>query len=231
MVWRRMVLLIFGLAGSLAAAFTLYISVQNTQAVGSPPESVTQSSCIAVTLPTGVPGTALIAHRLSAYDGPFPEDSSNREVFGVAALPVYNGGSKLLSVRVQLTYPDGVYTFTGDHIPPGCWVLLLEEKGKPHRGDAPLSCTGSQRVLNDSTEFPVHTEDTRLGVRICNAGDKTLRGITICYKTWLPDPGMYIGGITYQLTVPMLAPGEWVELQPDHYAPGYSKVVSISGRK
>ena len=39
------------------------------------------------------------------------------------------------------------------------------------------------------------------------------------------------GGITYDLTIPRLEAGESLKLQPDHYAPGYSKVVAISGKK
>jgi len=234
MVWRKAFLLVLGIAGSFLATAVLYISAENAQTVQKPsvlPELQVPTFCD-VALPTGVPGTALIAHRLSAYDGPFLEDSSDREEFGIAALLIYNGGSKmLLTARVELGYPDGVYIFSGTHIPPNSWVMLLEQKGSAYRKDPPVSCTGEQAVMFDEAELPVLVEDTATGMQICNRGEAPLKDVIVYYKTWLESPGFYVGGITYRMEIHQLAPGETLELQPYHYAPEHSKVVSISGRK
>ena len=208
------------------------MSAESAGTVQQAPEILSEPTLSNITLPAGVPGTALIAYRVSAYDGPFLEDGTDREVFDVAALLVYNGGSKMLtSAEIELKYPDSIYTFTGDYIPPGSWIMLLEQKGRPYRKDAPLGCAGTQTVDFDETVLPVLVEDTTCGMQVCNTGNDTLKDIHVYYKTWLHFPGFYIGGITYHSVIPQLEPGQWVSLQPYHYAPGSSKVVSISGRK
>lgn len=234
MALKRLFLLLLGLAGSFVAAGILYISAENVQEVDEPPVVLPEPVQNSVTLPTGVPGTAMIAQRLSAYDGPFLEDGSDWEVFGIAALLVYNGGSKeLRSASIALEYPDGMYTFAGDCIPPGSWILLLEQNRKPYRQDQPVACTGSQTVSleDDETMSQILIEDTTYGMAVWNQGNETAYNISIYYKGWLSSPEIYLGGITYCTVIPVLQPGQCVQLQPYHYAPGYSRVVSICGRK
>ena len=79
----------------------------------------------------------------------------------------------------------------------------------------------------------IQIEDTTYGIVVCNNGNETIKDVSIYYKGWLSSSEMdiYLGGITYCAVIPELRPGQKVQLQPYHYAPGYSKVVSISGRK
>ena len=234
MALKRLLLLLLGITGSLAAAGILYISAENARSVQPQPELSTKPTQTSITLPVGVPGTALVAQRLSAYDGPFLEDSSDWEVFGIAALLVYNGGSKeLQSARIELTFPDGVYTFAGDHIPPDSWVMLLEQNRKPYRQDSPIACAGSQTVSMENCEMipQIQIEDTTYGMVVWNSGNEIIKDVCIYYKGWLSSPEIYLGGITYCTVIPKLQPGQRVQLQPYHYAPGYSKVVAIYGRK
>ena len=136
------------------------------------------------------------------------------------------------SARIELTFPDGVYTFAGDHIPPSSWVMLLEQNRKPYRQDSPIACTGSQTVSIENAEMlpQVQIEDTTYGMVVCNHGNE-IQDVSIYYKGWLSSPEIYLGGITYCTVIPNLQPGQRVQLQPYHYAPGYSKVVAIYGRK
>ena len=109
MALKRIVLLVLGISGGVIAAVILYISAVNVQAERKPPEVLPAPTQNSITLPTGVSGTTLIAQRLSAYDGPFLEDGSDWEVFGIAALLVYNGGSKeLRSAKIELIFKDCV---------------------------------------------------------------------------------------------------------------------------
>ena len=238
MLWKRLLLLMLGALGGFAAAGVLFLSTGNAQATRETPEPSLAVPQERIHLPASVPGTAMIAQRVSAYDGPFLEDGSDREVFEIASLLVYNSGSKeLLTARITLQYPEGEYIFVGDNIPPNSWILLLEQEEKPYRRDDPIACTGRQTVRLDEGESApsILVEDTAFGMRVCNQGGETLRNICISYKGWLSSPeiylGVYLGGITYCTVIPQLEPGQCISLQPDHYAPGYSKVVSICGRK
>lgn len=242
MAFRRIALLISGIFGGILAAALLVAAADgNLRAVTVHPAETHTDTQVrypqpvhtqAVVFPVAVPGTALIAQRLSVYDGPFLEDESDREVVGVAALLVYNGGSReVLDAQITLHYGEVSYVFCGEHIPPGGMVVLLESSAKTHRRDIPKSCTGwqvtSQTAGLGKDQLAV-TEKPMGELEVTNLTRTTLKNICIYYKCWLSTPDIYVGGKTYAVTVPVLLPGQTVYLYPGHYAAGYSKVVSVT---
>lgn len=236
MTWRKVALLMIGILGSSLAATCLYISAESIrQTEVCPSDSTIPSihleesiSGRKITLPVGVPGTALIAQRLSAYDGPFLEDGSDREVIGVAALLVYNGGCRELEkAEITLQYPEADYVFVGNHIPAGGMVVLLEKNAKAYRGDAPTAVAGSQ-TLSAGFNGPIAvTEGSGGELTVYNLGDKTLKNVCIYYKAWLSPPDIYVGGISYSVHLPSIQPGQRCCVYPEHYAAGFSKIVSV----
>lgn len=237
MLLRRWMLLLFGILGGILAATGLYISAESILTEEVLPTFATEPTEVTQTkqqrpLPLGVPGTALIAQRLSAYDGPFLEDGSDREVVGIAALLVYNGGSReILSAQITLEFADVTYHFSGENIPAGGMVVLLEQNAKAYRADAPTGCTGCQIISQAEPTLgeQIGIADGEMGVlSVTNLTDSTLKNICIYYKSWLSPPDIYVGGISRCATLPQLLPGQTVYVYPCHYATGFSKVVSVT---
>lgn len=242
MIFRRWMLLLFGIVGGMLAAIGLYISAESIlTAKALPPVSIEPSwpweetlprTEQMITLPMGVPGTALIAQRMSAYDGPFLEDGSHREVMGVAALLVYNGGSAEVSVAyIALQFGEDTYNFFGENIPAGGMVVLLEQNAKAYREGALTGCTGWQVIAHTGSEIwkKIAVAEGEQGLlEVTNFTDQTLKNVRIYYKSWLSPPDIYVGGISYCERIGQLLPGQRVCIYPGRYAAGYSKVVSVT---
>ena len=237
MMFRRWILLVFGVIGGMLAATALYISAESSMAISTvnteiPTFSITEMPKNGITLPAAIPGTALIAQRISAYDGPFLEDKSDREVVGIAALLVYNGGSREIALaQVTLQYGDNTYGFIGENIPAAGLVVLLEQDAKPYRSDEPDNCIGWQIVSDTDSRSCDLIAVTDVGMGsflVTNLSERLLNNVCIYYKSWLSPPDIYVGGISYCVTIPQLLPGQKMHIDPEHYAVGYSKVVSVT---
>lgn len=230
MALRRAALLILGVMGSLLTVAVLYTSGRGilTTGVSAVPEE--QSAAEGLELPFFISDTTLIARRLTAYDGPFLEDGWDREVVGVAALHVRNiGTQEVLNTCVIVQLGECILTFYGEHIPPGADVLLLEYTGKAYPEGKITACTGCQSTaLTDLPEGILVAERAMGTLVVTNTTDKAFENMRLYYKAWLSPPDIYVGGIAYMTEIPVLQPGETKYLYPDHYACGYSKVVSIT---
>jgi len=226
---KQFLLLIFGITGSLLMMWVLQKSVQNTLARQTiAPEYIPQTPN-GFTLPITIPGTTLQAKEISAYEGPFLEDGYGQEVVDIAALHIYNTGD--LEVRnacITLQTEDSSYVFYGTHIPPGATVVLLEINACTYRLSKIQDCFGWQEISNQIQQDGVLVTDKDNGTLIVkNTTEQTLKNVCLYYKSWLSPPDVYMGGITYSVTIPLLTPGQEEMLCPDRYATGYSKVVSI----
>ncbi len=222
-------LLIFGVTGSLLTVWALQKSVQSTL-IGEAlaPEQVSTRAADII-LPASVPGTTLLAQQLSAYEGPFLEDGSGREVVDVAALHILNtGDQEILNACITLQTEKGSYVFYGEHIPPGVTVVLLEINAAAYRQCAIKACSGWQETLDAAQQEGLRITDKDNGTLVVtNTTDQTLHNLRLYYKSWLSPPDVYMGGITYSIAIPQLGPGQTEMLCPDRYATGYSRVVSV----
>ena len=66
---------------------------------------------------------------------------------------------------------------------------------------------------------------------VTNVSDAALCEVWLYYKSYLSQPGIYVGGITYKAGLQWIGPGQTVQISPLHYACGYSGIVRISARK
>lgn len=229
-------MLILGLVGSVFFSALLYISAESTyfsmQTISTEPElerEVMQRD--EIVLPYAIPGTTLIAEKMSAYDGPFCEDGTDREVVGISALHVKNVGTdEIKNAAIFLSRADAGLAFYGEHFPPGATVVLLEVTAAPYETGNFTACTGSQMISAENSVFDRLTiTDQSLGTLIVtNISGKPLYNLCLYYKAWLFPPDVYVGGISYKLELPLLMPGQTAYLYPNHYACGYSKVVSAT---
>lgn len=233
-------MLILGVAGSVFSALVLYLSasgmlvaVKETVLLNAIPQkdhlSQAQSD---LEFPVSVPGTTLLAQKISSYEGPFLEDGSDREVVNIAALQVYNAGDKdVLRAHIVLFCGDTSLSFYGEHIPAGVTVVLLERSAGTFRSDGFVGCSGWQEIDNSAQRIDgeISVSDIAMGtVVVTNLTDKTFQNVHIYYKSFLSPPGIYVGGITYTVEIPALLPGQTEHLYPYHYASGYSKVVTVT---
>ncbi len=181
--------------------------------------------------PTRVQETTLMLMALSAYDGPYLEDTSDKEVFGITALQVINTGDAVIShCEIQLHCDEITLCFGGEQIPPGVPVVLLERNAVAYAKRSLLGCYGWQSTIaNDLyASKQIFIDDRAMGtVIVTNTSGKPLRNIRIYYKNWLSTPGFLVGGIAYAVTIPELKAGQTELLYPYHYAKGYTRVVSV----
>lgn len=234
-------MLILGLACSAFMSTLLYISAESTFKLRLLQEMPTAQSlgCSAsettgIELPYAVPGTTLIAEKISAYDGPFYEDGTDREVVNIFALHVKNVGMKEVgNAAIFLSTADTGLAFYGEHIPPGATVVLLEITSASFQKMRFSACAGSQMINPvDSVLNRIAITDKSLGTLIVtNISDWPLCNLQLYYKAWLSPPDVYVGGISHCVELPMLMPGQTAYLYPNHYASGYSKVVSATADK
>lgn len=220
-------LLILGIAGSLLMAWVLWEVAQNDLTKETfAPDQVTPNG---FNLPLTIPGTTLQLKEISAYEGPFLEDGSGQEVVNIAALHVYNTGEReVRNACITLQLENDDYVFYGEHIPPGATVVLLEMHTAAYQKGSITDYSGWQETTEQEQLTGLHITDKDNGTLIVtNTSNQTLRNVCLYYKSWLSPPDVYMGGITYSVMIPLLAPGQTEMLCPDHYATGYSKVVSV----
>lgn len=235
MTGRRIILLVLGLAGSLLAASMLYASVAKGIVADGMQEVGAVSGELAVPadrfFPNRVQGTALMVMAMSSYDGPYLEDGSDTEVFGITALQVINTGEDTIPrCLIRLCCDETILIFDGEQIPPGVPVVLLERNAATYKNRNVAECSGWQMAAFDDLYAgkQVLVDDRAMGTLvITNVSGQTLRNIRIHYKNWLQSPGFFIGGIAYMVTIPELKDGQTELLYPYHYAKGYTKVVSV----
>ena len=242
MAWRKVALLMAGLAGGLLAAVFLCVSVESTyktQDAGDQKnvcaETTNPVTHEPFTFPARIPGTTLIAEAVSIYEGPFLEDGSDEEVTDIAALLVRNAGSEeIIYCYIELKSEDSHFAFLGERIPPGATVLLLEYERGLYEKCSYLDCRGWQitaQSVIDVKKDVVITERSFGMLQITNTSDKLLWGVRIFYKSWLSPPDVYVGGMCYSVTIPLLLPGQTETLSPNHYACGFSKVTSVTAEQ
>ena len=235
MAVKRTLLLILGLVGSLAAVTALYVSAVGTLMVYNTPQLPTASlpqkfATAEISLPTVLSDTTLLLQNLYAYDGPFLENGSDAEVVNVAALQVCNiGDRELLKVHITLIMDTESYVFCGEHIPPGIPVVLLETDGKAFQKDGIIYCAGWQETKTQEPLEGIAVADRAMGTLVVtNLTNRTFYNVRVHYKSWLSPPDVYVGGITYEVQIPVLRPGQTEYLYPFHYATGFSKVVCVT---
>lgn len=243
---RRCALLMLGMALSMLAAVLLLFSIQNTYSSAASVaettaphghldvemQDVLAAPTEGITLPMSISGTTLVAQRLATYDGPFLEDGSGQEVVNIAALVVYNAGDReVLQAGITLQWEEVTLCFYGENIPPGKAVLLLERNRRNCTQNEFTACSGWQVFARETREPTAYLEivDTAMdAVTITNSTGDTLHDVRLYYKSWLSPPDIYVGGISREVSVSVLQPGESATLYPPYYARGYTKFVSVS---
>lgn len=235
---RRLLLLMGGICGSILVGWQLILSANSIlekkeiSVIAQAPIDMAEDKGNTLLFPIAVSDTALVAQYPVLYEGPFIEDGSCDYVVDVAALVVFNTArTDIENARIVLQWDQGAYIFETELLPARKAVLVLDKSRQKYVQHDWVSCVGTQQT----GEVPCLSEDALVienldmsTIRVTNITSSELKGIRIYYKSYLPAEDLYIGGITYSLGIPELAPGESVAISPFRYADGYSEVVRVS---
>ena len=239
---RRILLLITGIAAGLCMLQLLLIynfSAIDHDCVHHNPQTETNEPTIVpslpradITLPCKISGTSLVAERLVSYEGSFVEDSNSAEMVIASALLLRNTGSDgVINAVVTLERGEEALIFEVTSLPPGECALVLEKNGRLCSQENFTACRGQE--IRDSSDWlslellcisPVDMET----VSVTNITNEAIPYACLYYKTMYADGLFYIGGITHEIIVEQLAPGETRFLRPEYYADIHSRIVRVS---
>lgn len=224
---RRVMLLV---AGFSASAVLLLILC--TSAAAQYMRTQQENMQPAVRFPCPVEDTFLTAVSLASYEGPFWEDGTDEEVAGIAALVVENNSGLFVQRgAVILTVSDQTLVFELEALPPGERALVLEKDRKTYCAYESFSCYGWVENAYPEHIPGVSVTDNSLGVFcVINESDALLERVSVFYKNYDTQSGMYIGGIAYRAEVERLRPGETRAISPYHYAQGSSRIVAVTAQ-
>ncbi len=217
---RRVMLLVLGICGSIGAAALLCCSVAAGQVI--------KNTGASLKLPFRIEGTPLVVVDRVCYDGPFGENGSDREVVNVAAVLIRNTQQvTVASAEVVLTQCNGLQKYRFTMLPPGGVLLVPECDGQTYNTESYIgsACTFSMGEMQEFGCVAQITSGDRIAVT--NTSTNVVKLLTVYYKTYDPQMGMYLGGITYQATAENIQPGEQRIVDAYHVAYGYTKVVGV----
>lgn len=189
------------------------------------------SSIPEIFFPYAIPGTDLVVEQVSQYNGYFIEDGSDREVSDIAAIVLKNNGSEDLEFAgIGISQGSRNLAFSASQIPAGATVIIQEQSGAAFTADPYYSATAST-TATDSFEM----SETLVSVKdngddsftVINITDQTLSQVRVFFKNYLPDESVYVGGITYSVTLEDIEDGTAVDVYSDHYDSRYSKIVEV----
>ncbi len=182
-------------------------------------------------LPVALPYTSLVAQGLVSYDGAYWEDGTGEDVFGVAALLLTNTGTIGIEYAHVMVAQNGrALSFDTTYLPPRSTVLILEETRQLYESGPVTDCRCKTVIPGNFDTQPgglLLENDGLTALKVTNLSDEALPCLRIYYKHHYGNEDIYLGGMTYSLTVPALAPGECQVLYPFRYAAGYSLVVAV----
>ena len=217
-----------------SVSFSMFIAVLllGTTVYGETPETTRGRREKVTPTPTReypVSCTDLVIEHLCSYDGVFWEDGSGRQVEGVAALMLRNQGEKTIPyAQIGVTTRDGDYVFDATMLPPGGRVLIPERQGKSLGNSEIVSYFGWNTVKPESCGLPLEiVEMTDTAIIIQNTSCNVLSDLKVFYRTYIQEGDFYMGGKAFFATLSELNAHGSAEIQPQNYAPGYSKVVWI----
>lgn len=224
---RRVMLLVVGFSASAVLLVILCTSaaaqyMRTQQVLAQQPNR----------FPCPVEDTYLTALSLAGYEGPFWEDGTDEEVAGIAALVVENNSGLFVERGAVILSADGqTFVFELEALPPGERVLVLEKDRKTYCPCEEIVCYGWVKNAYPEHIPGVTVADNSLGVFcVINQSNALLERVTVTYKNYDTQSGMFIGGTSYRAEVERLQPGETRAISPYHYAQGSSRIVAVTAQ-
>lgn len=181
-------------------------------------------------------GEGITLMAVQSYSGKFIEDGSDELVSEVMSLIVQNNGEKDVQlIDFKLVDQEGkTYQFRITTLMPGQTLIALENERASYKENVKIVSAEVEHFAEFS-EKPQMAEDVfkiesqQNLIIVTNISDKKILAARVCYKNMID--GVYLGGITYTVSIPELLPGETVELSTKHYTKDTSQMVFVTYAK
>ena len=178
-------------------------------------------------------GQGLYLLSVDPYSGSYVEDGSDEPVENVMAITVENEGTEPIQLStVTLTATDGLeYSFTLTALPAGARVTVLEANRASFRSGLEISGATLSNVAGFNEPLSLHEElltitASNQTLTIKNVSGQAFSGGRVFYKNISND--VYLGGITYTVTVPAMTADEEISLYAGHYTTGGSELLFVT---
>lgn len=222
-----------GFFGSIGSIFGNLTSGSDSKKISGhpakPPKSVSGQTLPEITFPYTVEGSDIVVEQISPYNGYFIEDGQDEDISNVAAIVLTNKGDDADFVGIGISQGDRSLAFSASQIPAGASVIVLEQNKASYAGDDPYySCTANVTRTDDfnlNEDRIEIKEDDNGGFQVSNISDESIPQVKILFKNYIPDEDIYVGGITYTVTLSDLEPGMGTSVALSHYDPQYSKFI------
>ena len=107
-------------------------------------------------------------------------------------------------------------------------MLVLAMGRGAYTADAITNCRILGIRWDDFESAPVKVQPYAQNVlEVTNQSPEPLEGGKIRYKWYMEEYGIYFGGITHGVQIPLLKPGESCLLYPENYGSETSRVVAV----
>lgn len=182
-------------------------------------------------LPYRIPDTPLVVHTLGDYEGPFVEDGTDTEMRGVCLILENTSDSLIEHARIQILQNRKTLIFEVSYLPPMAQVMIIEKNKTLFSTEGVDSCrceylTFRQTAVNDDRVYV--SGDGECSMIVTNLTAEPLSRVRIFYKQYFPDSLLYFGGITYNVDVMDLLPGESRRITPYHYLTDQGRIVAVT---
>lgn len=241
MIFKRTILTIFGIFGSVASIVLLALGNVKLYVGASPEkeqltdnviqESTNKDIKEELSFPYSIEGTDLLIERVVSYDGPFIEDDSNREMNNITAILLRNtGDTGIAYARIAFVSQDTVYYFFAEDIPANSSALVLDSEGKQFRREGFYYCVADAQIDNSSWLKEEYLQIETVGmdtISITNITEKPLLNVQIYYKNDYASGRFCLGGRAHKAVVESIAPGETLQIKPAFFAGPHSRILRI----
>lgn len=178
-------------------------------------------------------GEDLVISDVKSYAGIYFEDGSDEIVDNVLMIAVENVGEMPIQLADLAVYDENgnVYTFRLTTLLPGNKMTVLEQNRAEYVEGMRIEWAEVTQLAVFDKEPEMHEELLEFHcedylIRVKNVSGDEFAGGRVCYKNTFGE--LYIGGITYTVTIPALEPGEEVSLPARHYLENASQLVFVN---
>ena len=182
-----------------------------------------------ISFPYEIPNTGIVIKQVSSYSGYFIEDGSDREVSGITAIVLENNGGDLDFIGIGIAQGERNLAFSGSQIPAGATVIIQEQTGAAFTNDpfysATANITPGEFEQYDGLITVKKNKDGTFSV--INVSEETFPVVKVYFKNYLPEEDVYVGGITYSVTLEDVDPDTEVEVTATHYDPEYTVFIDV----
>jgi len=225
---RRISMLLSGLFIGVVILSALIVVMGREYIAGE--EQIITAFSHDISVPYHISSTPLILRNIVCYEGVFIEDGSQEEVSGIFGAVIENTGAHYVQTgEIWVLSDNELLIFKFSLLPPGSCTLVLEKNRKQYFDLDIRGCSAKfDAVVHKQLDCVRCSFFDMNSLEIFNQSSERIEQLSVYYKAYNPESGMYIGGVTYCISVPNIEPGEHISISGRYLTKGYSSVIYVS---